>query len=105
MTERGFDSQIDCSADQNDMVPVLLGFLKIVDDISLRIDTGGAVASPAKSPHGAATSGDEEIVLAVLGLLSVHRTIHRWLAQYEPRPLPSDSTNSEIDDTKTGLLR
>ena len=104
MTGLGFDSQIDCSADQNDMVPVLLGFLKIVDDISLRIDTG-AVASPAKSPHGTATSGDEEIVLAVLGLLRLRRTVHRWLAQYEPRPLPSDSANFEIEDIKTSLLR
>ena len=104
MTERGFDSQIDCSADQNDMVPVLLGFLKIVDDILQRIDTG-ANASPAKALHGAAASPDEEIVLAVLGLLSVRRTIHRWLAQYEARPLPSDSANFETDDMKTSLLR
>jgi hypothetical protein len=104
MTAFSLEGQIDCTADHNDIVPVLLGLSKILDDIAERVkveegDGRSDRQSEASEPI------DEDLVLAVLGLLSVRRTLRRWLSQCPPVPLTPDDGHIDREKLETNLRR
>ena len=74
MTTRSLlDSQIDGTAEHNDMVPLLLGMWKILDNVALEMLAAGE--------QGKATTADRDVLLALLGLMSLRNTLHNWLCQ------------------------
>ena len=78
MTDRNLlDSQIDETAEHNDMVPLLLGLWKVLHDASTQVEV------LANSQQGIATTADKVVLLALLGLLSLRSTLNHWLCQGE----------------------
>lgn len=55
----------------NDLVPLLLGLLKTLDDVAVCVEQPAA-ASPR-------SGGDAALVDALLGLLSLRRTLRAWV--------------------------
>ena len=81
---RLIESQLDCTSDYNDMVPLLLGIQKFLDDLALRVEVKPAhqISCETGGANTAITAGrDRELILALLGLLSLRRTLERWLGQ------------------------
>jgi hypothetical protein len=67
------DSQVDGTVEQNDIVPALLGLSRMLDDLCQRLDTSAFRRGFPASPE------DRTVMLAMLGALSLHRTLHDWL--------------------------
>jgi hypothetical protein len=81
---RLIESQLDCTPDYNDMVSFLLGIQKFLDDLTLRVEAEAAhqISHEDGGTNTAITAGgDREVILALLGLLSLRRTLGRWLGQ------------------------
>ena len=77
MTTRSLlDSQVDSTAEHNDMVPLLLGLWKILD---------AAIELEAHTSHeqGKAAIVDKDVLLALLGVVSLRNTLHNWLGDAE----------------------
>ena len=102
MTGVLLEGQIDCTVDHNDIVPLLLGLSKILDEVSERV---GAGADRRRGGRGTVEPVDEDLVLAVLGLLSVRQTLRRWLRQCPSAPLPPKVGHSDTRTMEADLLR
>jgi len=55
----------------NDLVPLVLGLLKALDDLASRVEQPAAAVAPA--------GGDAALVDALLGLLALRRTVRAWV--------------------------
>ena len=64
MTGVLLEGQIDCTVDHNDIVPLLLGLSKILDEVSERV---GAGADRRRRGRGTVEPVDEDLVLACVG--------------------------------------
>jgi len=104
MRDFSLGGQRDCTAQHNDIVPVLLGLTKFLDTIAERARTEAPLGRSDR-PSAATKPDDEDLILAVLGLLSIRATLRRWLGQCEMRSLPSDFAQFETKDAETDLLR
>ena len=102
MTGPLIDRQLDRTVEHNDIVPALLGLLKMLDDISVRLE---AEAAGPTYPPKSATAADREAVLAMLGLLRLRRTLHNWLGQCAPSAPHARSMQLEPETVETNLLR
>jgi hypothetical protein len=98
------DCQIDRTLDHNDIVPVLLGMWRMLEAFSARAEA--AVSSGGALPSDSGGVGDREVVLAVLGILSLRRSLHQWLDQCESVP-PRSLADSPLEKRAMGqdLLR
>jgi hypothetical protein len=66
----------DLTDEGNDLIPLFLGALKLLDDVAV------AVSSKADAAHPGQADGDRDLVAsAILGLLSLRRTVCRWAAE------------------------
>ena len=101
MTGYLLEGQADCMADHNDIVPVLLGLTKILDGIAERVEADERSANLRATPE----PHDEELVLALLGLLSFRQTVRRWLRQCPPSSLPSEDAHFDQGTLEANLLR
>ena len=70
MTDSGLQQTL---VDQsNDLVPVTLGLMHFLDELAYSMDQ--------HEPVPGAIAGDDELVLAaLLGMLSIRQTLHRWV--------------------------
>jgi hypothetical protein len=99
------DSQADCTSDQNDVVPLLLGIWKELEDLYAHVEVGTPDSTAEREGDVCTTCvRDEDLLLAVLGLLSVRRTLHRWLNQCEPEACRFER-RSDKAKVETDLLR
>jgi hypothetical protein len=71
------DSQVDGTAEHNDMVPILLGLWKILDDAATKLE------AHASHEQGKAAIVDRDGLLALLGVISLRNTLHNWLGDAE----------------------
>lgn len=103
MTEFQLEEQTDCTVDHNDIVPVLLGLSKILDDIAERatVEADGRSGGQRAAPEPL----DEELVLAVLGLFSLRQTLRRRLRQCPSSSLPPEDTHFDRGTLEANLLR
>jgi hypothetical protein len=86
------DSQVDGTAEHNDMVPLLLGLWKILDDAAIELD------AHASHEQGKAAIVDSDVLLALLGLISLRNTLHNWLGEAESsQPQSFDVPASEAN--------
>jgi hypothetical protein len=68
----------DLTDEANDLIPLFLGALKLLDDFAV------AASSKADTMRLSAVDGDrsnDPLVLAMLGLLSLRRTVRRWAGE------------------------
>ena len=68
------DGRKDASADYLRLIPFLLGLRSTLDDISERLL---AQSSPARN---AGPGIDERVVYAALGIVSLRRSLDRWMS-------------------------
>ena len=68
----------DLTDEANDLIPLFLGLLNLLDQFAARVvEEGGAVAEKPEPTHGD-TSIADALTAAALGLLSLRRTARRW---------------------------
>lgn len=92
--------QIDCTLDHNDVVPLLLGLWKVLEYLSVRVETGTAEALLQNERNvQTAHTEDEDLLMAVLGLLSVRRSLRLSLSQFEldPSSLAAASSKPTVE--------
>jgi hypothetical protein len=65
----------DRTEEANDLVPLFLGALKLLDDFA------EAASASAAVDDGRGKHGDDAMLAAALGLLSLRRTLKRWAWQ------------------------
>jgi hypothetical protein len=72
----------DATAAGNDLVPLALGLMRLLDRVAAAA-AATAAAAPVSEPSSAR---NEQVLAALLGVLSVRRTVRRWLdaAALEP---------------------
>jgi hypothetical protein len=76
--------QLDRTDEANEVVPLILGALKLLDDFA------GAAGAGSKD----AAQDDEAVLAAALGLISVRRTLRRWIEQAAcEHPLANEATH------------
>ena len=98
MTDIGY--QVNRCDESNNLATVLLGLIKLLDEISDGID------DPVSSDAENITEKDELLTSALLGMLSFRRTLYRWLdsIENESAALPTASEPTIVADGR-GLLR
>jgi hypothetical protein len=104
MNDFSLQGQRDCTAEHNDILPALLGLTRVLDGVAERAKIE-APAGRSDRPSACAGIRDEDLVLALLGLLSIRGTLHRWLGQCRSRPLAKDAAPTEAIDIERDLLR
>ena len=80
----------------NDLIPLVLGLCRVLDDLD--VDT-------FQPCHGITDVRDEKLLIpALLGLLSVRRTLHRWI---DPILRSAADSYEQVADVEAmrGLLR
>ena len=87
MSVFSLEGRIDRSAEHNDILPLLLGLLKILDEV----DQG----THKKASLNRSDAPDERVVLAVLGVLSLRHRLNRWVQQCV-------SARLVVDEGRTG---
>jgi hypothetical protein len=65
--------QRDATAAGNELVPLALGLLQFLDRVA------AAVSASPLGPAAPPSPRDEQVLAALLGLLSLRRTLRRWL--------------------------
>jgi hypothetical protein len=63
----------DLTDEANDLIPLFLGLLSLLDQFAAIIAEGGTA-----SIHRDASVADDALTAAALGLLSLQRTVRRW---------------------------
>jgi hypothetical protein len=63
----------DLTDEGNDIVPLLLGLLSLLDQFATCVTEGGTV-----SAHEDASVADDPLTVAALGVLSLRRSVRRW---------------------------
>jgi hypothetical protein len=98
VTDIGY--QVNRSDESNNLATVVLGLTTLLDELA------DSVEEPANRDAKSVTENDELIVSAFLGMLSVRRTLNRWLDSIDcetvdlrESPVPSKSADGR------GLLR
>jgi hypothetical protein len=92
----------DLIDEPNDLVPLLLGALKLFDEFAVAVgDRTDAV--PASATAG--NSRDEPLLQAALGLLSLRRTARRWAAEAACGNLSASRETPAAVSRSTQLLR
>ena len=85
MSAPEFGRQVDATAAGNDLVPMALGFMRLLDRV------GAAALTATPGPVSEASSArDEQVLAALLGVLSMRRTVRRWLDAAALDPERSD---------------
>ena len=97
MTRLLHEVRIDCSAEHNDILPVLLGLTKFLENIDSQVcrSASGDLLSQA----------DEQVVLALLGLLGVRRKFNRWLDQCAAKTVSGDEETADSRKPQASLWR
>ena len=73
--------QLDETGEHNDVVPLILGFLKLSDDIA----SAACDESETMHPHDESGSDlNNQMVMATLGILSIRKVLLEWLEQSCP---------------------
>jgi hypothetical protein len=103
MNDFFLQGQRDCTAERNDIIPAFLGLTRLLDSLAERAETDASDAE-SNRPSACAEPTDEDLVLALLGLLSIRGTLHRWLGQCRSRPHPQYAAPTEAD-MERDLLR
>lgn len=82
-------SHPDCADETNDLVPLLLGAMKLLDDFAAAAEQGLRTHRADPEPE------DDPLLAAALGLLSLRRTIRRWalLAGHDHTSPPQPAAN------------
>jgi hypothetical protein len=88
----------DATAARNDLVPLALGLLQLLD----RVAAATAAAGPVREVSSAR---DEQVLAALLGVLSVRRTVRRWLDAAALDPDRSDHGAPAPRPTRGSWLR
>lgn len=102
------ESQLNCTSDHSDIVALLLGIRKFLDDVALRVEAETAdpiFARGGDTKTANTREGDKEVILALLGLLSLRRTLDRWLSQCANTTLSLESVHPESPKLDASLLR
>jgi hypothetical protein len=76
--------QRDATAAGNELVPLALGLLQFLDRVA------AAVSASPPAPAAPPSPRDEQILNALLGLLSLRRALRRWLVTAALVSEPSD---------------
>jgi hypothetical protein len=83
----------------NHLVPALLGLLKLLDDLTACLD------EPAPATSAPLTDKDEPLASALLGLVSLHRTLRRWTDTAADATARVESRDDAGQTAERGLLR
>ena len=78
--------QRDASATGNELVPLVLGLMRLLDRAAAAV----AATPPAGPARPLASDRDDQALAALLGILSIRRTLRRWLDVAGLEPEPSD---------------
>ena len=78
--------QRDATATGNELVPLVLGLMRLLDRVAAAV----ASTPPAGPARPRACERDDQVLAALLGILSIHRTLRRWLDVAGLEPEPSD---------------
>jgi hypothetical protein len=75
----------DLTDQSNDLIPLFLGLLKVLDEFAASVEQAAASARKEQS-----IGADDALSYAALGVLSLRRTLWRWAghAASEQTPLP-----------------
>jgi hypothetical protein len=88
--------QIEASGEQSPLVPLALGLTSFFERAEEALSSGGADELPT-------LAGDDPLLLAGLGLLSLRSVLDRWLAlACEPEP---DRSVSRADEDRAAPAR
>lgn len=90
----------DLTDEANDMVPLFLGLLSLLDQFAACVAEGGAV-----SARGDTSGADDPLTAAALGLLSLRRTVRRWADHAAGDHRPAQTGISPVPASLTPMLR
>ena len=84
MTTADLTRHQDLTDQSNDLIPLFLGFLKVLDEFAASVEPAATSARKEQS-----NSADDALTYAALGVLSLRRTVWRWAghAASEQTPL------------------
>lgn len=95
-----FGRQLIFVDESNDLVLTTLGFKKILDDLAIGAE------SPLRDDVDLLQHDDELLVSALLGLLSVRRTLNLWIDPILADSTPDDTEEpTNVDLLAQGLMR
>jgi hypothetical protein len=98
------DGQLDCTADYNDLMLLLLGIRKYFDEIALLVETNTPnFAADAK--RGTTEDADQEVIFALLGFFSLRQRLDRWLNQCTTAASSFEPMHYEASKLEINLLR
>jgi hypothetical protein len=86
--------------DSNDVVPLFLGALKLLDDVAASMSEAGDPAATGES-HPT----DDAVMEVALGLLSLRRTIRRWAEHAAGDHAPASHRTGATSAPATSMLR
>lgn len=78
--------QRDATATGNELVPLVLGLMRLLD----RVAAAAAPTTPAGPARQPGSDRDDQVLAALLGVLSIRRTTRRWLDAAGLEPERSD---------------
>ncbi len=93
--------QRDATATGNELAPLVLGLMRLLDRVAAASASTTAVgpARPSTSDH------DDQVLAALLGALSLRRTLQRWLDAAGLEPEPSDRRAPALRPQQGSWLR
>ena len=91
------DQQQAAFDDSNSLIPLLMGLVSFLDEFSACIEHGQSVP-------GAAPPQNDRLADAMLGMLALHRSIHRWVDSIPPVDPGAGAGDDEAKDIAGGEL-
>lgn len=73
--------QVNETGEHNDVIPLVLGFLKLSGDIAEAVSTN---REDGDTQFDLSSNSNEQLVMATLGILSIRNVLLEWLEQACP---------------------